>query len=228
MIAVVVLLSATFLSHCSFAFGWKRTIVFLIVSIILPYFSEVIGLRFGIPFGRYSYTGYLGPVLPFGLPIYVMISWVLLLYSGLFVGEALGMIFPILHGILPQLILVSLLMVAVDAIIDPIAVKIGHWVWQKPGKWFGIPFQNFFGWFLTALVTLYVFMIASSGSPAQSQPEPRWLYFLPVLMFSLLSFQFIGLLRKLSLGKLVPLALLLAIGMLGIYYFVMVQGNSST
>jgi len=224
MIGVVVLLTATFISHSSFAFGWKRTILFLLISAILPYLSEVLGLRFGIPFGRYRYTGNLGFVLPMGLPVYVMISWVLLLYSGIFVGEAVAVVFPALQGLWSQIFIISLLMVAVDAIIDPIAVKIGHWVWLKPGKWFGIPLQNFFGWFLTSIVTIYTFYSASGNTTSTALTEPRWLYFLPILMFGLLCLQFIGLLRKLSLKQLIPLALVLAISLVSLFYLIMVHG----
>ena len=33
----------------------------------------------------------------------------------------------------------------------------GYWVWAEPGGYFGIPWSNFFGWFVAAaLITLIV------------------------------------------------------------------------
>lgn len=218
------MLTASFISHSTFALGWKRTLIFLIVGFTIPYLSEAIGLRFGLPFGQYSYTGYLGTVLPFGVPTYVMLSWLLLLYSGIFVSTALAIVFPQIQGNWEKILFVSLLMVAVDGIIDPVAVKVGHWKWIKPGKWYGVSFQNYFGWFLTSLVTLTVLMSLTDPLESSIVLEPRWLYFLPVLMFGLLHLHFIGLLRKIELSSLVPLALVLATGMTTLYFIVLSDG----
>ncbi len=224
MVGVVFLLTATFITHSSFAFGWVRTIVFLIVGFGVPYLSEAVGLRTGFPFGKYTYAGYLGPVLPLGIPAYVLLSWVLLLYSGIFVVNALATVLPTLQSDWSQIVFVSLLMVAMDALIDPVAVRVGHWIWDKPGKWFGIPAQNFFGWLLTAFATLSILNYAVDNLERQPLLEPLWLFYLPILMFGLLNLHFIGLLRKVNLRRLAPLALGLAIGMIMLYFVVVTRG----
>ena len=52
-------------------------------------------------------------------------------------------------------------MTAWDLAMDPFMVKAGHWVWDIQGAYFGIPLQNYFGWWLTAFVTLGLFILLS-------------------------------------------------------------------
>jgi putative membrane protein len=44
-----------------------------------------------------------------------------------------------------------------DLFLDPQMVGWGYWVWAEPGGYFGIPWINFSGWFVSAaLITLLV------------------------------------------------------------------------
>ena len=64
-----------------------------------------------------------------------------------------------------------------DVIMDPIMVAGGNWVWEKGGAYFGIPLQNFWGWWLTIFTTLHCIWGFPAKAPDLSQPDStgwRW------------------------------------------------------
>lgn len=40
---------------------------------------------------------------------------------------------------------------------DAMMVASGHWIWVIEGAYFGIPVQNFWGWWLTTFTTFLLF-----------------------------------------------------------------------
>jgi putative membrane protein len=44
---------------------------------------------------------------------------------------------------------------------DPVMVAGGHWVWGTNGAYFGIPLQNYWGWWLTAFTTFALYLLIS-------------------------------------------------------------------
>ena len=60
-------------------------------------------------------------------------------------------------------------MTAWDLVMDPIMVAGGHRVWDTSGAYFGIPLQNFWGWWLTIFCTYALYMLIS-GKAVQA-PE---------------------------------------------------------
>lgn len=45
-------------------------------------------------------------------------------------------------------------MVACDLALDPVAVSLGLWTWDRPGAYFGVPPGNFAGWWV---VSFFIF-----------------------------------------------------------------------
>jgi putative membrane protein len=57
-------------------------------------------------------------------------------------------------------ILASFMMVAWDLSFDPIVSTIRQdWVWRDGGNYFGVPFSNFMGWWLTTYLFLQLFAL---------------------------------------------------------------------
>jgi uncharacterized membrane protein len=44
-------------------------------------------------------------------------------------------------------------------------VASGHWVWEEPGAYFGIPLQNYWGWWLTLFVVFILFLVLGRVTP---------------------------------------------------------------
>ncbi len=113
---------------------------------------EAVGLRTGMPFGSYAYTGDLGPAL-LGVPLVVPLAWVMMAWPALVVGRTLA---ARVGG--PRAAVVAAVggwaLAAWDVFLDPQMVDAGHWRWANPEPALplvpGIPLTNYAGWLLVA------------------------------------------------------------------------------
>lgn len=119
----------------------KYTLKFFAISYIIALLIEEIGLHTGIPFGHYYYTSILGPAL-YGVPYAIPFLWSSLLYFSMIAANN-----NYLKG--------ALLMMFLDLSFDP-RFSMHLWHWITPGIYFGVPVINFFGWFISSLIILYL------------------------------------------------------------------------
>jgi uncharacterized membrane protein len=117
---------------------------------LLGFAAEALGVRFGLPFGHYVYTGALQPQL-LGVPIVMAPAWMVLVAFARDAASRLR-----LRG-WRAILFAAFLTTATDLVIDPLAAnRLGYWTWLDGGSYYGVPFLNFAGWFLTALVACRV------------------------------------------------------------------------
>jgi len=154
--------------------GWKRLLQFLVPSFVLSLGSELLGTSTGFPFGAYAYTTLLGPKVLGLVPIVIPMSWfymgfVSYLLARAAFGEARGWLATI-----GPLLLGAWFLTAWDLVLDP-AMAVADpkfWVWQQSGPFFGMPLQNFAGWFGTGLVFMAVARWLWGATPATpSRPQ---------------------------------------------------------
>jgi putative membrane protein len=126
--------------------GTTRGNVRLVAVALTGFAFEAFGVRFGLPFGEYVYTGVLWPQL-LGVPIAIGVAWMVLV--------AFASDFACRFRLRPWLAsaCAALLTTATDLVIDPLAAnRLGYWKWAHGGVYYGVPFTNFVGWFITALL----------------------------------------------------------------------------
>ena len=142
------------------SFGWRTTLVFGAIVLVVSNIFENLSIATGFPFGNYYYGDNLGPKL-FDVPLLIgpaylgmgYLSWTL---GRLLVGRAKGALTGVSLIAVPAV--ASFLMVAWDLTFDPVASTIiGSWIWEQGGSYFGVPFGNFLGWFLTVFVIFTLF-----------------------------------------------------------------------
>jgi uncharacterized membrane protein len=78
------------------------------------------------------------------VPIVIGLGWAVIIYSGLHLGERLGLS----PTRLP--LFVGLFALHIDLAMDAVAIRVPFWEWTPPGAWFGVSLGNFLGWFLVA------------------------------------------------------------------------------
>jgi len=148
----VILQALAVLSILINAIGIRKTAFMSSGIILLTWAIEAIGVFTGLPFGRYYYTEKLQPQL-LNVPVLIPFAWLMMLPSSWAVaqyitGQEKGVKFAILSG---------LAFTAWDLFLDPQMVEWGLWAWTNPGGYFGIPYVNFLGWFISAiLITILV------------------------------------------------------------------------
>jgi putative membrane protein len=140
---------------------------------------EFVGQATGWPFGRYDYTSALQPQLG-GVPLLIPLAWLMMLLPAWAVAQTitaphaarLGRFAPLAHALLA-----GLAFTAWDLYLDPQMVSRGLWVWEEAGAYFGVPLQNYFGWWASAaLITLAV---RPGRLPAA---RLRWIYIVTWLL----------------------------------------------
>ena len=175
-----------FIFHSVSFMGPWNTVAFFVSSFIISLILEIVGTNKGYVFGKYSYNKTLCPG-PFvgNVPILIALSWSGLIYmslscSFLILGIDITGIFPY-----SVIILCSFCITMLDIVLDPIAVDEGRWKWDLPGKYYGVPLQNFIGWFFNTTVILLLYnLIAVNDVPVES--HSYYVKYAPAFLFIIL------------------------------------------
>jgi uncharacterized membrane protein len=160
--AVVTLLAFGFaILHAGQTKGWPRAAILGSLVFVLGLGIESLGVATGHIFAPYHYTDLLGPKFLGLVPYLIPLAWLVMMYPSLLIAERLiPARLPALLRWLAVAALAGLAMTAWDAAMDPMMVRVGNWVWEVGGAYFGIPLQNFAGWWLTTAVTLFLYQAA--------------------------------------------------------------------
>ena len=118
----------------------------------------------------YHYTHKLGPLFLGLVPYLIPVAWFMMSYPSFVIADRLvpsG--WTGARRLLTLAALGGLAMTAWDLVMDPIMVAGGHWVWDTQGAYFGIPLQNYWGWWLTTFATfaLYGLLSTKVSKPAE-------------------------------------------------------------
>lgn len=121
---------------------------------------ETVGLLTGFPYGEFTYGGMLGPLLPGGAPILLPFAYVPLVIGAVALVHAKP-------GL--RVLLATLLLVAIDLVLDPGAVAFGLWSFTGPAILHGVPLSNFIGWLVSGSIAVLL-------TRAFIDPEPHLSY----------------------------------------------------
>jgi putative membrane protein len=142
---------------------------------------EAVGVRTGVPFGSYAYTGDLGPAL-LGVPLVVPLAWAMMAWPALVVGRTLA---ARVGG--PRTAVVAAgggwALAAWDVFLDPQMVDADHWRWADPEPALplvpGIPLTNYAGWLVVAatmVATLHRLLPRDRTAPASGPAAALYLW----------------------------------------------------
>jgi uncharacterized membrane protein len=158
--------------------GWKRALILWAFISFITVAFESIGVLTGVIYGPYHYTDQLGFKLFNLVPLLIPVAWFMVMAPALVMAETILNDLP-LSGLAKNLSIAALgalIMTSWDVTMDPIMVKAGHWVWDIKGAFFGIPLQNYWGWWLTSFValslSLALFGRLSTAGAHGEQPLP--------------------------------------------------------
>ena len=180
--------------------GLRRALAFTGWAWAVAFLAEFSSTRTGIPFGLYHYTlATRGQELFLAnVPLMDSLSFTFLAYAAFCVARlGLGR-----SGGAPVVLLSGVLMMLLDVVIDPLAVRGDRWflgqIFHYPGGgvYFGVPLSNFVGWAVVGWVIVGGFLGPSSlvgavGERAQ-MPIPGAALYYGVLAFNLAVTWWIG------------------------------------
>lgn len=137
-----------------YLYGWlgaSRASLILLFMSVLPTLVEAAAVLTGFPYGAFHYSDALGFKVLNVVPWSVAFAYLPILLGSYAVAKALDG-----GSRLRAAAMSSLLVVAVDLVVDPGAVAQGLWVWAEDGAYYGVPLVNYGGWLLTGFIYSYI------------------------------------------------------------------------
>ena len=196
--------------------GWRRTLAFAASVWPVALVAELSSTRTGVPFGSYEYTGLTrGRELFIGdVPFIDSLSFVFLAYAAFCLARL-----ALAGRAVPRwgmAIVTGVLMMALDVVIDPLAVRGDRWflgplfVYTPPGPYFGVPFSNFVGWVIVGAAGTWAYLAVISDDSGRRVWPGVALYY-AVLGFNLTMTLQIGELLLAVIGATIHLVLAVSV-----------------
>lgn len=141
--------------------GFRWVLAFVLI-VTLSAVSELLGTSYGIPFGPYSYTHLLGPKILDRVPYLIPLSWFFMSLPSYWLAYKI-LPSPGSRGVSARVVMGSLLLLSWDLTLDPaMSFLTPFWVWGEVGLYYGMPFSNLVGWFLTGIVLMAILEMLSA------------------------------------------------------------------
>lgn len=143
-------------------YGFKNIIIFFLITWLVSHSFEALSIQTGFPFGHYYYDKLIGPRI-LQVPLIIMPGYFGTGYASWIVAHILlNQYDKKLSG--KQIFIVpfvaTFIMVMWDVCMDPLSSTIESlWVWKDGGPYFGVPLQNYFGWFLVVYIIFQLFAL---------------------------------------------------------------------
>ena len=174
---LLTLLAFTFaLQHGSQNLGWKKTLLLLLLTFTISLLFECVGVATGKVYGPYYYTDKLGYKFLGLVPLLIPVAWFMMTYPSYVIASR---VVPSFKSTWMWRLVVAgvgaLVMTAWDLAMDPMMVAGDHWVWEEAGAYFGIPIQNYLGWWVTTFVTFWLFLTLARIRPQQNTTDDSFL-----------------------------------------------------
>lgn len=136
--------------------GWRYALGGFAIIASVSFAIEALGVATGAVFGDYYYpNGPLGPLL-LGVPPLIQLQYFAMGYASLMVARSItGTLSAAARGCMlwAGSIIGAFSMTVLDLASDPRqSTQLGMWVWRDGGSYFGVPVQNFVGWFIETFI----------------------------------------------------------------------------
>ncbi|MDX2256402.1 MAG: carotenoid biosynthesis protein [Pseudanabaenaceae cyanobacterium bins.39] len=138
--------------------GLKRTLAFAIPAVGLSVSSELLGTSTGFPFGAYSYLSGLGYKIADLVPFTIPLSWFYMGFASFLISATMMRLGTGWLYRLSAIAVGAVMLTSWDFVLDPAMSQTPYpfWEWHQAGEFYGMPYQNFFGWFGTGSLFMTV------------------------------------------------------------------------
>jgi uncharacterized membrane protein len=119
---------------------------------VLSLSSELAGTTWGLPFGEYRYSALLAPMWLDRVPAVIPMSWFFMALPSYALASLA------VRSVWGRVAAGSLLLLAWDLALDPaMSYATRYWVWGDSGPYYGMPWLNLAGWYLTGVALMGIF-----------------------------------------------------------------------
>lgn len=135
------LLTGGLVAYKSFVPSDRKFIYWGVLTYIITFSLEVIGVKTGLIFGGYDYGTTLGfKVLD--VPMIIGFNWVLVILGAISISKSFT------KNALLISISTAFLALIFDFFLEPVAINLGYWNWEQ----ISVPLQNYLAWYLIAFI----------------------------------------------------------------------------
>jgi len=135
---------------------WNTSHLIALIGVaFVGFIIEMIGVNTGVLFGEYTYGKTLGWSIV-NTPLMIGVNWLILVYGS---SNLVLSIFNSKNVLLLSFIAASL-MVALDVLIEPVAIYLDMWSWASVE----IPLQNYLAWWILAFILNYLMIYTLKNS----------------------------------------------------------------
>ncbi len=113
-----------------------------VITYVITFLLEVIGVKTGLIFGEYNYGQTLGIKL-FEVPLIIGFNWVFVILGSISMARLITTNIYLIAFISASIAFIF------DLILEPIAISLNYWTWTEGI----IPFQNYIVWFVIAFIS---------------------------------------------------------------------------
>lgn len=203
------------------AIGWQKTTIFFAASTSISLLSEWLGTSYGIPFGNYAYTNFLGYKIDGHVPYPIPLSWFYIGFACYLLASVIVSSLGLRQRTLWTVSLGVWFLTVWDLVLDPAmaheSLTIKFWIWEQSGAYYGMPIRNFIGWSITGLVYMGVARLIWREEPVVSPNATL----LPLAVYS--ANTVFAIVLSLSVGLWVPVVLSIVLGVLPAAYTLLVR-----
>lgn len=172
--AVTILVPTVFaFLHGSRRLGWPTMLAFFAIAFVVSWCMESLSIATGFPFGHYHYTENLGPKLG-TVPLLIMPAYFAMCYVSWNLAHIVLDKFDHRADAVQRFavpVIAAFIMVMWDLSMDPARSTLSQaWIWHDGGSYFGVPFVNFMGWYLTVYLIFQIFALVLARQQPQRDP----------------------------------------------------------
>jgi putative membrane protein len=124
----------------------NKFLLWVVLTYVITFLLEVIGVKTGLIFGEYNYGSTLGIKL-FEVPVIIGFNWVFVILGSISISRL------ITSNLILSAMISALIAFIFDLILEPIAIRLDYWTWNGGI----IPLQNYFAWFVIAMISSFGF-----------------------------------------------------------------------
>jgi putative membrane protein len=123
-----------------------------------------------------------------GVPVLIPLAWFMVIYLAYCLTQKLiGD-----RSLLWNSVMGAVAATAWDVVADPQMARTGLWIWDRGGDFFGVPIQNFVGWWITSFIVLLLYHTVTRTLPPVTSTDPSPSFaLLPVIAYAGLALSFI-------------------------------------
>ncbi len=183
------------LLHAALRYGWKGAVAFAAICLVVSNIIENMGVATGFPFGHYHYTDGLGVKLgyvPLMIgPAYLGVGYLSWVMGTILIGDVRRGASAL--SIFATPFIAAFVMVLWDLSLDPGASTDGKlWIWRDGGGFFGVPLQNYLGWYLTVFTFMQLFALyLRARGPEHGRVQPKSYFAQAIAMYFLVAAYFV-------------------------------------